>query len=146
MAACQSDASQQEQATEPPLPDGEIAIENPWVRPAPAGSTSALYMTVANGQQTPDTLLRIRAPIIGGSEVYAAAADTADTGDPRPVGSLEVPARTRTTLSPKGTHIRLTKLSQSFDENSSIILNLEFAQTGLQRVRVPVQGSPPTNE
>lgn len=147
VVGCQSDSSREQQsASEPSLPDGELAIKNPWVRPAPAGSSSVLYMTIANGQETADTLRRVRAPIIGGSEVRTAPSDTAAAEDTTATEFLAVPARTQLVLSPEATHVRLTELSQSFDENSTVILNLEFAQSGLQRVRVPVQTSLPAED
>lgn len=139
VAGCQTQSSQNQQSSEPPpLPDNELAIENPWVRPAPAGSTSALYMTIANGRQGPDTLLRARAPIIDSSDVQRASA-----GETQRTNVLPIPARTRMTLAPDSTHMRLVNLGQSLDENSTLILNLEFAQSGLQRVQVPVQSTPP---
>lgn len=141
-AGCQSQSSQDQQTGPPPLPDDELAIEDPWVRPAPPGSTTALSMTIANGRQTPDTLLRARAPIIDSSEVRRASAD----GGTEMVGALPIPARTRMTLAPDSTHVRLVNLGQSLDENSTLILNLEFAQSGLQRVQAPVQSSAPTDQ
>ncbi|MFB6248077.1 MAG: copper chaperone PCu(A)C [Salinibacter sp.] len=139
-AGCQSQSSQDQETGPPPLPDNEIAIEDPWVRPAPAGSTTTLSMTIANGRQGPDTLLEARAPIVDSSAVRRASADGSGT-----MGFLPIPARTRTTLAPDTAHIRLLSLGQSLDENSTLILNLEFAQSGLQRVQVPVQRSAPTD-
>ena len=136
LAGCQSQSSQDQQTGPPPLPDNELAIEDPWVRPAPAGSTTALSMTIANGRQGPDTLLRARAPIIDSSEVRRGAERMAP---------LAIPARTRMTLAPDSTHVRLVNLGQSLEENSTLILNLEFAQSGLQRIQAPIQGSAPTD-
>jgi len=138
-AGCQSGSQDEQEASgSPPLPDDELAIENPWAQPASAGSTSALYMTIANGRQGADTLVEASAPIIDSSEVHRiTAADTSSRN------GLPVPARTRVTLAPGSTHVKLVNLGQPLDENSTLILNLEFAQSGLQRVRVPVQSSPP---
>ena len=57
--------------------------------------------------------------------------------------SLPIPPRTQRALQPGSTHVRLFNLDQSLDEGSTPILNLAFAQIGLQRVRVPVRPSPP---
>jgi copper(I)-binding protein len=142
VAGCQSESTQEQQETgPPPLPDDELAIENPWVQPAPAGSTSALYMTIANGRQGADTLLEASAPIIDSSEVHSVTA----TGT-RKTSMLPISARSRVILKPGSTHVKLVNLGQSLDENSNVILNLEFAQSGLQRVRVPVQTSPPEQQ
>lgn len=44
------------------------------MQPAPAGSTTTLAMTIANGREEPDTLLRAHAPILDSSAVRHAAA------------------------------------------------------------------------
>lgn len=146
LAGCQSQSSQSDnqQQEPPPLPDNELAVENPWVEPAPSGSTSALYMTIANGRQSPDTLLRVRAPIVGNSSVYAPPSDPASTLEE--MRTLAIPGRTRMALQPESTHVKLLDLGQSLDAGSTPILNLEFAQSGLQRVRVPVRTSPPNSQ
>ena len=146
LVGCQSQnsQSQNQQQAPPPLPQNELAIENPWVEPAPSGSTSALYMTIANGRQSPDTLLRVRAPIVGSSNVYAPPSDTASSLVER--STLAIPSRTRLALQPGSTHVKLGNLGQSLDAGSTPILNLEFAQSGLQRVRVPVRASPPNSQ
>jgi len=146
LAGCQSQSSQSQnqQQAPPPLPEDELAIENPWVEPAPSGSTSALYMTIANGREHPDTLLRVRAPIVGRSSVYAPPSDTASSLAQR--STLAIAGRTRLALQPGSTHIKLGNLGQALDAGSTPILNLEFAQSGLQRVRVPVRPSPPKSQ
>ena len=136
LVGCQTESSQPQQSGPPPLPEDELTVEDPWVRPAPAGSSTVLSMTIANGRQGPDTLLRARAPILDSSDVRHAA-------DGEITGSLPIPGRTRAALAPDTTHVRLLNLGQSLDENSSLILNLEFAQSGLQRLQVPVRASAP---
>jgi len=138
-----SGSSAQEDTGPPPLPDGELAVEDPWVRPAPAGSSSVLYMTIANGQSGADTLIDANAPIIGGIQMYDLAADTAD---PAAASTLPIPAQSRLALEPSGRYVELSGLSQALSEGESLILNLEFAQSGLQRTRVPIRSSPPTDQ
>jgi copper(I)-binding protein len=101
-------------------------------------------MTIANGRQSPDTLLRVRAPIVDSSAAYAPPSDTATTM--AVLNGLPVAPRTRVPLKPGSTHVKLVNLGQSLDEGSTPILNLEFAQSGLQRVRVPVRTSPPPQQ
>lgn len=136
VAGCQTDSTQEQDTGPPPLPDNEIAVEDPWVRPAPAGSTSTLYMTIANGRQNPDTLLEANAPIIDSSAVYSAETEMS--------GGLPLPAEARTTLTPESTHVRLVNLGQSLDEGDTVILNVGFAQSDRQRMQVPVRTSPPS--
>lgn len=143
IAGCQSESSQNQESSTPPLPENELTVENPWMKPAPAGSTSVLSMTIANGREEADTLLRVRAPIVDSSIAHVRSSDTASEVEPRE--SLVIPARARTVLHPESTHVQIVTLSQTLEENNTPILNLEFAQSGLQRIRVPVQTSPPSN-
>lgn len=146
ISACQTNSSQeQQQSDEAPLPEGELAIEEPWVRPAPAGSTSALYMSIANGRSSADTLVDVRAPILDSIAIQTSATDTAQGAGPQTANALPIPAQSRVALTPDGSHVRLINVNQSLDENSSLILNLEFSESGLQRVRVPVRSSAPSN-
>lgn len=143
IAGCQSESSENQTSSPPPLPENELTVEDPWIQPARAGSTSILSMTIANGLEEADTLLRVRAPIVDSSVVHTSPSDTAagvETSE-----SLVIPARARTVLHPESTHVQMVTLNQTLEENSTPILNLEFAQSGLQRIRVPVQTSPPSN-
>jgi copper(I)-binding protein len=97
LAGCQTESPQNQQSGPPPLPEDELAIEDPWVRPTPAGSSTVLSMTIANGRPGADTLLRARAPILDSSDVrHAAGGEITST--------LPVPGRTRVSLAPDTTH------------------------------------------
>ena len=140
-----SDSATSEDTGPPPLPDDEVAVENPWVRPAAAGESTALYLTIANGTNTPDTLVDVEAPIIGGVEMHESQTDTSNMTSMTPIETMAAPGSTRTTLAPGGTHVMLTNLGQSLDSGSTVILTLDFAQSGLQRIQAPVQNSPPSD-
>jgi len=148
VAGCQSGGSgsaTSEDTGPPPLPDGEVAIENPWVRPAAAGESTAFYLTIANGTSTPDTLVDVEAPIIGGVEMHKSQTDTSNMTSMTPIKTMAAPGSTRTTLAPGGTHVMLTGLGQSLDSGSTVLLTLDFAQSGLQRIQAPVRNTPPSD-
>lgn len=138
LGACQTETAVDEQA-EPELPEDEVAIEDPWVEPASTGDSTSLYMTIANGRASTDTLVDVRAPIIGDVEFRRPATDTSSATSAESLDSLPVPSEMRTALEPNGPYIVLTDLSQSLTEESSIVLDLVFSQSGRQRVRVPVR-------
>lgn len=142
LGACQTESAVDEQA-DPELPEDEVDIENPWIQPASAGESTPLYLTVANGRTSSDTLLDVRAPIIGEAEFRRAPSDT--SAAPDSLNSLPVPANMRTALEPESQHIILTNVSQSLSEESSVILDFVFSQSGRQRVRVPVRAESPSN-
>lgn len=143
LGACQTNNTQSNEDSEPPLPENELAVEDPWVRPAARGDTTHLYMTLANGMSDADTLVGARAPIFESVQMYEPVSDTSGRSQTEPVESLPISAETRTSLAPAGAKVALQNLDQPFEEGSTILVTLEFAQEGLQRVRAPVQSSAP---
>ena len=130
--------------SEPSLPEGELALDNIWVRPVETGGNTALYMSLANGQSTPDTLRSVDAPIIDSVAIHRTV-DTAATATMQHVGPLPIPADTRVTLDPGGTHVMLMNVSRPLRNGERIVLNIDLAQAGLRRVRAVVTNTPPTD-
>lgn len=90
-------------------------------------------------------IIRTRAPIIGGSEVFVAPSGTADAGEHRLMESREVLGGTPTKLSSEGTYIRLTNLRHSFTQNNLLILYLVLLRVGVSGFGFP-NNPPPTNK
>lgn len=146
LVACQSDAPQRTQDREPALPDGKLAIEEPWVRPASQGDSTALYMTIANGTSSPDTLVGARqAPLYESVQLFVRT-DTSDTARAQPVDSLIVPAKTRMTLAPDSAYVVLNGLSQPVEKGGTFLVTMDFAQRGLLQVQAAVRTSAPMDE
>ena len=145
IAGCQP--AEEPPATEmPPLPEGELAVEEPWARPGPAGGTSAVYFRLANGMTQPDTLVEIRTPAtdsVSIHETYQPEGDTA-TSAMRPVGTVPVPSQQRVELAPGGMHVMLVNLSRGLQSGGNLIVDLEFASGEVQRLSVPIRETPPT--
>lgn len=99
-------------------------------------------MTVANGRTVPDPLMGAqRAPIYEGIQLFAA-----DEGEMRAVDSLVVPPETRTSLAPDSAYVTLSNLNQSLEEGETILVTMDFAQSGLQQTQVSVRTSPPSDK
>lgn len=144
LGACQTETTSDQQQTNP-LPEGELEIEDPWLRPASAGDTTAFYMTVANGNSSPDTLVGARqAPIYESVQIFGPA--SAASIRPQPVDSLIIPANKRTHLAPDSAHVTLNNLNQPLKEGESLLVTMDFAQSGLQQVQAEVRTSPPSDE
>lgn len=99
-------------------------------------------MTVANGRTVPDPLMGAqRAPIYEGIQLFAA-----DEGEMRAVDSLVVPPETQTSLAPDSAYVTLSNLNQSLEEGETILVTMDFAQSGLQQTQVSVRTSPPSDK
>jgi copper(I)-binding protein len=147
LAACgggEGDQDAVKQTQQPELPDGELEVHEPWVRPAASGGNSALYLTLLNGTSSADTLVDVDAPIIDSIAVHRTT-DSAGTSTMKPVGTtVAIPAKSRVTLEPGGQHVMLVNLQQTLEDGGTVILNLDFAQAGLRRIRAPIRTQPPT--
>jgi copper(I)-binding protein len=144
LGGCGGGQSQQDATpSEPSLPEDELALENIWVRPVEPGGNTALYMSLANGQSAADTLLSVDAPIIDSVAIHSTV-DTAETTMMKHVGPLPIPANTRVPLEPGGTHVMLMGVTQPLRDGESIVLNVDFAQAGLRRVRAAITNTPPS--
>lgn len=124
------------------LPANELAVDNPWVRPAEPGGNSALYLTLANGLSTADTLVSVQAPIIGDYSFHESV-DSAGTTQMRSIGPISIAPKTRVTLEPGGRHVMLENLSQPLREGETVLLNVEFARAGLRSLRATISNTPP---
>lgn len=133
-------------ASAPALPSNDLVLENPWVRPAPSGGNTALYMTLANGRTSPDTLLSVRAPIVDSTQVHETATDTSNTSTMRPIDGLAIPPKSRVALAPGGRHVMLMGLQQTLQDGDTVVLNVEFASAGLRRIQATVRTTAPENE
>lgn len=125
-----------------PLPEGELVLEEPWARPASAGGTSAVYFRVANGTTSADTLVEVRTPAADSVAIHETV-QQGDTTRMQPAGSLAVPAEQRMALEPGSSHVMLMNLSQPLSAGDNVIIDVEFASEGLQRINVPVRERAP---
>lgn len=130
-------------ANEPPLPVGELAIEEPWARPGAVGGTSAVYLGLANGQAEADTLVEVRTPVTDSVTIHETHEPEQGTTAMRPVDQVPIPAQQRVALAPEGTHIMLVDLAQPLQTGSNLILDLEFAGGEVKRLSVPIRETPP---
>lgn len=146
VGACQTETTQNDQQMKPQLPEDELTIEDPWVEPAAQGESTTLYMTIANGRASADTLIGARAPIFENAQIHAPSSDTEEMAESTSREWVSIPAQTRLILAPDTTYIRLTSLNQALDEDATLLVTLEFSQSGLQQVRAPVQSMAPSND
>ena len=145
LAACASDP---EPAVEPDRQLGaEVAaadvfsLNDPFVRAAPAGGVSALFLDVENPTGDADTLLAARTDAAGRVEIHRTQ-ETAD-GLSEMVeveGGLAVPAGETVSLEPGGLHVMLLDVQRDLVEGDSLDVELEFSGRGTLGVRAPIRG------
>ena len=120
---------------------GDIGITSAWARPTIGqGKATAAYMTIANGGEADDTLLRARSRAAERVEVHQTTKSDDGVMRMRPVGGgLPIPAGERVSLAPGGYHVMVMGLREPLAEGGELPLTLEFAKAGPVEIVVPVR-------
>jgi len=142
---CGSDTSDMNKATssDTPTPPQRVEIESPWMRPAPEGGTSALYMTLVNGTSATDTLKRVEMALADTVEIHETYQREDDVMGMRPIGPVPLAPKSRVSLEPGGRHVMLLNLRSALMADSTASVTVTFANAGSRRVQVPIQMRPP---
>ena len=120
-----------------------LEVERPWVRPAPEGGNSALYLRLVNGTSIADTLLGASFGPAQVVEIHESFATDDGTAGMRQIGPVSVAPKSRIALEPGGKHVMLIGLNEPLMADSTVSIDLQFANAGLRRVQAPVRNRPP---
>jgi len=123
----------------------DLAVERGWIRaPAlPGGNGAAFFVVVNDGAA--DRLIAAESPIARRVELHTHRAEDG-VMRMRPVAAVEVPARGRAELRPKGDHVMLIGVDRLLAPGERIPLTLVFENAGRLSVDFPVVapgGAPP---
>ncbi len=119
---------------------GDLEIEHPWSREAPAGARVAGgYFVVKNTGSAPDRLVSVTSDISAKAEVHEmAVSDGVMTM--RPVeGGLEIPAGGTVALKPGGYHLMFMDLKQRPKKGETFPATLTFEKAGAVTVELAVE-------
>jgi periplasmic copper chaperone A len=123
-----------------------LAVEGAWARPmtvveggpSPSGVHSAVYLTLRNGGG-PDRLLGGETDVAEVLEIHESRMEDGIMRM-RPVeGGIRIPAGSVAELRPGGLHLMLLDLRASLVEGDTLVLSLQFEESGTREVRVPVR-------
>ncbi|MEM1268934.1 MAG: copper chaperone PCu(A)C [Bacteroidota bacterium] len=135
---CQPDA--QTPSAEQPTDDGadSLVLSDPFAPAAPETGTSAVFVTI-QGASEPDTL--VQAEFAGAERIELH--ETFDAGNGlsgmREIeGGIPVAAVDGVVLKPGGYHIMLIGLTEALAAGDTLAINLGFARSGEQLLRVPI--------
>jgi len=131
-------------ATEPAPTSGKVVkadhlqMESIWARPAPAGGTTAVYLTIVNTGDHADTLIAVQSEAAERVELHETRME-GDVMQMRPIARLEVPAGGRVELKPGGYHIMLVNLKRGLTAGEPIHIHLKFEHSGEVAVEADVR-------
>jgi cytochrome oxidase Cu insertion factor (SCO1/SenC/PrrC family)/copper(I)-binding protein len=109
--------------------DKNLAVAPIVIAAAPDGASGALYLTVVNSGEQPDTLRAVS--LIAGpiATMHVTNTDGGSASMQR-VASLEIPARARLEMRPGGVHVMLEGGGVPLAPGSSAAVELHFARRG----------------
>jgi len=145
-SGCGSDESSEseESTSAAPTTPQRMDVQSLWIRPAPAGGNSALYMRLVNGTAAPDTLVRVSVSEADTVEIHESyQRDDGMTGM-RPIGPLPVAPKSNVVLEPGGKHVMLLNLKEPLVSDSTVAVRLTFSRAGMRRVQAPIQNTAPS--
>ena len=101
-------------------------------------STSAAYMTIANGGSTPDRLIGAASDVAAAIELHTTEVKD-NVARMQQVQGIDIPANGEVQLKPGGFHIMLINVRRDLKPGDTITLTLTFAQAGKVEVAVQVR-------
>jgi len=122
------------------LADVPIRAGPAWARPAAAGATSALYVTLENRGPVEDRLVGAASPVAGRVEVHRTSVE-GGVMRMRPAGEVAIPAGGALAFEPGGLHVMLVGLRRELVAGDSLSVTLRFARAGELTVRAVVRSA-----
>ncbi len=117
---------------------GALTIEKPFARPSMARNGAA-YVTIVNGANQPDRLIRVISPRSGKVEMHTMSME-GDIMRMREVPGIDVPGNGRVEMKPgEGLHIMLMGLNGPLNDGETFPMTLQFERSGKVDLVVPVQ-------
>lgn len=116
---------------------GDIVVSDAWGRASVGTAPGALYLTLRNEGQVPDTLTGIETPVATIAQLHVTRTEdgVVHMDD---VDALDLPPGETVTLTPGGSHIMLMGLSAPLEPGQSVPLTLHFARAGVAQVTAKV--------
>ncbi len=114
-------------------PGGEIVIKEQWLRPSAKKMTTALYFTIVNETDEPDTLYSVKSYISDKIEIH----ETYSSGDMmgmREIGLIVIGAGEEVKLEPGGKHVMVMKLKRDINIDDNVKFELFFNNAGLIKI------------
>lgn len=118
---------------------GKYEFMDGWARPGAEEESSSVYMIIANGTATDDTLLSVSSESAAEAELHESYDAGNGTTSMRPAGEQPIGSGNKLRLEPGGLHIMLKNLNRDLAVGDSVSVSLDFSHVGKKNITVPVQ-------
>jgi periplasmic copper chaperone A len=126
-----------------PAPGGQspvpgIKIENPYIRVAAQGMTSAGYFKISNSSDEADTLYAVKADFSMMAQLHESFRKNGMVGM-KEIKFVVIPAKSSVTFKPGGYHVMLMKVEYDLKPGMKVHIFLMFRHAGEIEIDVPVK-------
>lgn len=116
-----------------------IAAVDVWARPAEAGGTTAVYMSIRNDSDKADALIGVAAPDVTDEAMLHETKMVDNVMMMDHVHQIDLAPGETVELKSGGLHIMLMEVKRELNSGDTISLTLEFEQLGEVTILVPVK-------
>lgn len=116
-----------------------LHVGDVWSRPAPAGGTGVVYLTLENQGRQPDRLTGAKSDVADTVELHRTKMEGDVMQMQSVAGGVEVPARSRVIFEPGGAHIMLIGIKRDLKASERFPVVLEFEKSGTLTVESEVR-------
>jgi periplasmic copper chaperone A len=108
----------------------KIVIKDSWVRPAAKHANSALYFSIHNEGETPDTLIGAKSKSADITEVHETFSRENNQMGMRSVKFIAIPAKSVVELKPGGFHVMLIDMKKDYKSGDFIKTVIQLKNAG----------------
>jgi len=116
-----------------------LYITDARARPAIEQGAGAVYFTLRNGYDRPDTLISARSPAAGDVQIHESYLTGDGLSGMRQMQRIVIPAQSSLPFQPGGLHVMLLNLNRDTEPGDSLRLVLYFAHLDSLPIQVPVR-------
>jgi hypothetical protein len=119
----------------------KIEIKDVWARPAAKHANSALYFSIYNDGETPDTLIGAKSKSADITEVHETFKRENNQMGMRAVKFIAIPAKSIVELKPGGFHVMLIDMKKDYKSGDFIKAIIKLKNAGKVTIKAVIKDS-----
>jgi periplasmic copper chaperone A len=116
----------------------KLKVSNAWLRPAAKGMNSALYFTVENNSEQPDTLYKVTSSAAEIVQLHKSYTENGMMAMKR-VKYVVIKPHSKVEFKPGGYHVMFIKATQALKDSDWVNVSLYFKSAGKAKIKVEVK-------
>ena len=117
----------------------KIEIKDAWARPAAKHANSALYFSIYNDSETPDTLIGVKSNSADITEVHETFKRENNQMGMRAVKFIAIPAKSVVELKPGGFHVMLIDMKKEYKSGNFIKAIIKLKNAGKITIKAVIK-------